>query len=334
MAVSISLKSLEQSLRTFPAARVIGCTTAGEFNQQRHGENGVSALALGPQVVKRCAVALATHELGVAAGVTRAAQQLSQQLGSSLRELDPKRHVGVVLVDGMRMREEGVNEALGDQAPLLSFVGGSAGDNLEFRETRVFVDVSADGAALMVLETLVPFTVLKSCSFESTGKVFKVTRADESSRTVYELDGKPVVEVYAKAVDRPPAELEKVFMDHPVGLLIDGQPWIRSPQRVLPDGGLRFYCQIRQGMDIHVMRSTDLVKDSRHALDDAAKKLGKPLQGGLAFNCILRRLEIDAKKLHAPFYASFDKLEVAGFHTYGESWLGHINQTLTALLFA
>jgi hypothetical protein len=48
----------------------------------------------------------------------------------------------------------------------------------------------------------------------------------------------------------------------------------------------------------------------------------------------LRRLEIDAKKLDGPFYESFKNLEVAGFHTYGESWLGHVNQTLTALLFA
>jgi hypothetical protein len=321
--------------KTFPAAQVVGCTTAGEFSQNQFGVNGVSALGLGSGVVKRCAAAVARTDSNAGQGVKQAMAALSKQLGQDVRELDPKKHVGVVLVDGMKMREEAVNEALGNGAPLLSFVGGSAGDNLDFKETRVFVngEVSPDGAALAVLEVAVPFTVLKSCSFESTGKVFKVTKADESTRTVYELNGKPVVQVYAEAVGLSPEKLDQAFMDHPVGLLIDGQPWIRSPQRVMPDGGLRFYCQIREGMDIHVMRSTDLVKDSRAALAAAATQLGGRVRGGLAFNCILRRLEIDAKKLDGPFYESFRNMEIAGFHTYGESWLGHINQTLTALLF-
>jgi hypothetical protein len=51
------------------------------------------------------------------------------------------------------------------------------------------------------------------------------------------------------------------------------------------------------------------------------------------FNCILRRLELDAKDWNDEFVATFDGIPAAGFHTYGESWLGHINQTLTAVMF-
>ncbi|MGZ7081522.1 MAG: hypothetical protein ACXVJT_19090, partial [Thermoanaerobaculia bacterium] len=61
---------------------------------------------------------------------------------------------------------------------------------------------------------------------------------------------------------------------------------------------------------------------------------GAPVSGGLAFNGVLRRLEMDAKDLHREFLHVFDGLQVSGFHTYGESWLGHINQTLTAVWFA
>jgi hypothetical protein len=56
------------------------------------------------------------------------------------------------------------------------------------------------------------------------------------------------------------------------------------------------------------------------------------MSGGLAFNCILRRLDMDAQSLHAPFLRTFEGLQCAGFHTYGESYLGHINQTLTSVL--
>ena len=51
------------------------------------------------------------------------------------------------------------------------------------------------------------------------------------------------------------------------------------------------------------------------------------------FNCILRRLEIDAEGLTEPFLAAFGEVPVAGFHTYGETWMAHVNQTLTGVVF-
>jgi hypothetical protein len=51
------------------------------------------------------------------------------------------------------------------------------------------------------------------------------------------------------------------------------------------------------------------------------------------FNCILRRLEMDQKDLGDEFVSTFGGIPASGFHTYGESWLGHINQTLTAVVF-
>src|SRR4029077_5646174 len=129
-----------------------------------------------------------------------------------------------------------------------------------------------------------------------------------------------------------PAELDShVFMSHPVGLMIDGEAWIRSPQCTVDGGGLKFFCNIAVGMKVRIMKSTDLVADAHSAIDAARKALGAPISGGLAFNCVLRRLEMDAKNLHEGFLDSFRGMQVSGFHTYGETWLGHINQTLTAV---
>ena len=258
------------------------------------------------------------------------------RLEIDLRTADPKRYVGVVLVEGLRMKEEQANAALGNAAPMLSFVGGSAGDGLDFKGTSVFCNgqVSSDGAALLLLDAAVPYAVGKTCSFEPLGPKHTVTRADVPERIVYELDGRPVLDVYAEAVGKAKSELDsQVFMTNPLGLMIDGKPWIRSPQRTLPDGGLKLYCQLLESTDIHVMRNLDLVADTRAEIERIRSELGGRLSGGLAFNCILRRLELDAKQQHRAFLEAFSGLEMGGFHTYGESWLGHINQTLTGLWF-
>lgn len=323
--------------RAFPAASVIGCSTAGELTHRVSRAGSVSLLALGPSKVRRAAAALAHFDQGVGAGIQQATEALSRALDLDLRTADPKRYAGVVLVEGLRMKEEAANAALGNAAPLLSFVGGSAGDNAEFKQTRVYCngETSDDGAVLLLLDVAVPFVIGKTCSFLPMSRALTVTRADVAQRVLYELDGRPVLEVYAELTRTPASELgSQTFMTHPIGVMIDGQAWIRSPQRIVEDGGLKLYCQLLEGSEVHIMQSTDLVEDTRRELARVRAALGGTFSGGLAFNCILRRLELDAKNLHGPFLHAFEGLEMGGFHTYGESWLGHINQTLTGLWFA
>lgn len=319
----------------FPGVPVVGCTTAGEFTERGNATGGVSAVALPRTIVTRAAAALAPLETGVDVAVGGAFGEVERALQVALREADPTRYVGLVLIDGLHGSEERVNEVLGNHAPLLSFVGGSAGDDLRFDRTDVFCgrETSSHGAVLLVLEMAVPFNIVKSCSFEPTERTFTITRADVASRTVWELDGRPAAEAYAEAVGCPVADLAaRVFMSHPLGLMIDDEPWIRSPMKVVDGGGIRFYCQILPGMDVSLMRSTDLVGETRNAFKRAMDELG-PASGAIVFNCILRRLEIDEKDLAADFVAALGGIPVAGFHTYGESWLGHINQTITGIMF-
>ncbi len=321
----------------FPGAEVIGCTTAGEFTESHNGLGGTTALVFPRSVVPVVSSAVASFDgADVQSAVNGALARIEEHLETGLRALDPAHHVGVVLIDGLNGREEEVNRTLGMAAPFLSFVGGSAGDNLEFRSTRVFRnrgETCDDGAALAVLRVDAPFTVLKTCSFTGTGQRFTVTKAVAADRTVYEVDGRPVLEAYAAALDIEPSALDSsVFMKHPLGVMIDDQPWIRSPQKATPDGGLRFYCTIPEGMEVEVMTSTDLVGDTGRAIAAARDELGGHVSGALLFNCILRRLEMDEEGSHGEFLATFSDIPTAGFHTYGESWLGHINQTCTGIL--
>jgi hypothetical protein len=319
----------------FPQAPVIGCTTAGEFTEKAGSTGGASAVVLPTGVVRRAAASLADLRHGVDDAVIGSVRHIEERLEISLRDVDPSRYVGFVLIDGLHGAEERVNEVLGNMAPLMSFVGGSAGDDLKFSRTDVYSGraTSAHGAALLVVDAAVPFTIIKSCSFEPAGRRFTITDADTAQRIVWELDGRPAAQVYAEAVGSAVVGLDREFMSHPLGLMIDGKPWIRSPQQVIEGRGIKFYCQILPGMEVELMNSTDLIGDTRAAIRSAVDELGGGASGAVMFNCILRRLEIDAKDLHQPFVDAIGGVPTAGFHTYGESWLGHINQTLTAVVF-
>jgi hypothetical protein len=320
----------------FPDAAAIGCSTAGEFTDKVTGIDGLTAVALPYGLLTGAVAALGDLSGGAAAGTEAVIADLEADLQVPLRDLDPACHLGFVLIDGMHGAEEEVNDVLGNNAPLLDVVGGSAGDDLAFERTWVAAGatVSYQGVALLVCQTAVPFHVVKTSSFVPTGRVLRITRADVATRTVLGFDDRPAVEAYAEAVGVPVADLDAtVWTQHPVGLMIDGKPWIRSPRALTDNGGITFYAQIMPGMEVEVMAATDLVAGTREAIDAAREALGGSASGAVLFNCILRRLEIEAQDAAAPFLASFGGLPLAGFHTYGETWMAHMNQTLTGVVF-
>ncbi|MFF0203698.1 FIST signal transduction protein [Streptomyces sp. NPDC005017] len=319
----------------FPDAVVVGCSTAGEFTDLHNGTGGISAVALPADVITHAAAVLGDLGEDPGRGTASALRTLEGLTHAQLRHLDPARHVGFVLIDGVRGAEEQVNDMLGNAAPLLNFVGGSAGDDFALESTWVAVgaDVSYEGVALMVCRSAVPFEIVKTCSFTPAGTLLRVTRADPEARLVHEFDGRPAAEAYADAVGVPLASLDvDTFMARPLGLMIDGHPWIRTPQGVAPGGALRFWAQILPGMEVEVMRPGALLPDTHAVLRRARLGLGGAA-GAVLFNCGFRRLEMDARNLSPAFPAALDGIRTAGFHTYGESWLGHVNQTLTGVVF-
>jgi len=320
----------------FPDAPTIGCTTAGEFNEREMGDGGVSAVAIPRGIVRRAISAMGDFRDGCDEGVRQAIRSLSAQWNVTLRDLDPSKYVGFVLIEGMHGYDERVNELLGDEAPLLNFVGGTAGDDLKFQSTAVFRDSQStnNGVALMLLELEVPFAVLKTCSYERLGKRLTITRVDKVARIVWEIDGRPAAEVYADALGITVDKLDpNEFATYPVALVMNDDPWIRCVQQVLDGGGLSFACRLLEGMEVEVMRSTDIIAATKIAVQNTVARLGGKTAGAVLFNCAWRKIELEKKKLDKEYLHIFEELPSAGFHTYGESWLGHMNCTLTGVVF-
>jgi hypothetical protein len=112
--------------------------------------------------------------------------------------------------------------------------------------------------------------------------------------------------------------------------MIGGEPFVRSPQRLDKDN-MVFYCNIKQGTELSILESRDIVKDTSAALQEMTKALGQ-VSGIINFNCILRTLELDAKGESDAYGQVFAKVPMVGFSTYGEEYIGHMNQTATMLV--
>jgi len=314
----------------FEGAKVFGCTSSGEIGGDQMLKGAVVAMAIDATTAPNVAVEV-IEDVSGANDVAAAVERLGQGIGGPLGGLDVSRHVGVILIDGMSAAEERVMDLVGNLVDI-PVVGASAGDDLAFETTHVFVGgkAHANAAVLAILEVPAGYDILKTQSFRVLDKKLRATQVDEVTRTVIEFDGKPAMVAYAEALGVDTGQAAKLFMNHPLGLMDGDEPYVRSPQRADGDK-LVFFCNIKQGTTLSVLESANIVEDTGAAL---AEQLGpEPSIAGLInFHCILRTLELEKRGQCGAYGALFSGLPSIGFSTYGEQYVGHVNQTSTMLV--
>ena len=318
--------------RFFPTAATFGCTTAGELVSGEMTKGAIVAMGFDADTVSRTQVALIEGIAASRDGIDRAFAEWESRLGQKMLDLDPERWVGIVLVDGLSGAEERVMERIGDLTNVV-FIGGSAGDDVAFKKTLVAASgrAASDAIVLALLECPNGFDVIKTQSFHATRHFLIPSKVDKDAREIIEFNGQPAAVAYAEALSVKLEDLAGQFMAHPLGLMIGGEPFVRSPQQVVGQS-VRFYCGVDEGMKLAVLDSTGIIEDTAQALKTALQH-NPGAKGLLNFNCILRTLELEDKGLTDAYGKVFADVPTVGFSTYGEEYIGHINQTATMLLF-
>ncbi len=317
----------------FPGVQVAGCTTAGEIGPAGCRDRSLTGVSF---TSTAC-----TPVVGVLEGLSDFRRQdgvaLAQDLRRRLRALAPGDGLSTfafLLVDGLFGHEEQLAHALQQGLGEVPLVGGSAGDALGFERTYVYHDgrFVSDAAVLVVAATPLPVTEFKTQHFVPTAERLVVTAADPERRVVSEINGLPAAAEYARLLGVEPGDLgPEHFAASPVVVVIDGNNYVRSIQRVEAGGGLKFYCAIDRGVVLRVARGEDLLENLEAAFARVRAQIGPP-QLVLTCDCILRRLEIDQKGLQAAVGEILRRNNSLGFNTYGEQFCGvHVNQTLTAV---
>lgn len=313
---------------------VTGCTTAGEIGE-RYQRDGIVAVAFGAESFRLHARLLPCPEEFTPTSVRAVVDALRAGLAFST-DLSPDGMFGIVLLDGLSLREEMMTSCLHSALRGVGLVGGSAGDSLAFRETRVLVEGAFHRAAgaLVLVESRLPFEIFRVQHFVPTDIEMVITAADPATRTVHEIDGAPAAEAYAACLGLRVDELTpSVFSQHPVMLEIGGEAFVRSIQRVNADGSLTFFCAIDEGLILTLAKASDCVTNLAM---EVARLHGSfaCIEGALGFDCILRRLELEATGRIPAAEAALAPLRLAGFSTFGEQIDAvHVNQTLTGVVF-
>ncbi|WP_349508860.1 FIST N-terminal domain-containing protein (plasmid) [Agrobacterium vitis] len=249
--------------------------------------------------------------------------------------------VALTFVDGLSASENYLMEAIyqAGRFPCL-FIGGSAGGKLDFRNTYIF-----DGSQIVENHAVVIFAkiasgtrfgVLKSQNFTPTGKSIVVIEACPETRKVNaalnidRVEIEPIVTTLCRLMQCAPQELSDRLKGYTFAVRVDDELFVRSISGIdLESGSVGFYCDVNAGDELHLVRATDFVGQTRSDLEQFMR--GKPEAIGAVINdCILRRLGNDRelKGLNMLW-----RIPAAGFSTFGELLGINVNQTLTALVF-
>ena len=315
----------------FQGTSVFGCSTAGEIISGQMLKDSVVVMALGKDTVADVAIEVVENII-TENRVPDAFRKFEEHYKAPMASLDIERFVGIILVDGLTAAEEKLMDKIGDLTDV-TFIGGSAGDDLAFKKTHVFANGKAFSNAAVIALLRLPkgFDVIKTQSFRCLDKTLTATEVDEATRKVISFNNMPAKDAYEKALNARPGEGANYFMSNPVGLMVGDEPYVRSPQQV-QESCMIFYCNIKEGMELKALESTDIVNDTRQAVQEKLKALGD-VEGIINFHCILRTLELMKKNQCEAYGAIFENIPTIGFSTYGEAYLGHINQTSTMLVF-
>ena len=321
-----------QMKEAFSPAVVFGCSTAGELANTQMLKNSVVAMAMNANIIEDIQVAT-IRDLSRTDGVNRAFDEFEEHFKIPMRDLDFQKYVGIILFDGLAGAEERTMETIGDLTRVL-FIGGSAGDDQKFVSTHVSANGNAysNAAVIALLKPSVKFDFIKTQSFRALDKHLVPTKINEQTREVCEFDGKPAVEAYANAVGCTRDEVAQHFMVNPFGLVVGHDDiYVRSPFRAEGDS-IYLFCHVKAGMDLALLESTNIIVDTKVALERKKMELGR-ISAIINFHCILRTLELEQKHQTDEYGRIFAGIPTIGFSTYGEEFIGHINQSSTMLVF-
>jgi hypothetical protein len=312
---------IEEVAKLFAGAAIVGCSTAGEISDEGVSEEScsITAVNFGATPVKAISRVLSSMGNSRLTG-----EQIGHDLAdSALRAMlvfGPGVQInGSALVDGL-------TSVVGSGVPLM---GGLASDGLAFKRTWTWgphgvtdnhvIGVGLYGDAL-------DFGHGCFGGWEAFGPERRITRCD--GNTLYELDGKPALDIYKRYLGDYAHDLPASGLLFPLAILGDDHQSVGLIRTIVgvdeSNGSLLLAGEIELNGDLKLMHaSTDeLVEGAQTAAKDALKMHSGNGDGlAILVSCIGRKLVMGERvdeEVEAVGSVIGSQVTLAGFYSYGE----------------
>ncbi len=333
-------EALARELQTwFPGVPVSGCSMSGGIAPAGGLDRGLVVIAFPAErfrIVSTVLDAIDHLDVERTASAVRALRRTLDPL-DPCRDGDPTasgRRFALSLIDGLANSEETVVSAIAWALDGIPIVGGSAGDDLRFRDAVVIHGgrIHRKAAVLVLVETDFSVEIFKSDNFEPTQTKFVVTASDGERREVQELNAEPAAREYAMAIGLDPEGLSPMsFAAYPLAVKVGGEYFCRSIRRMNEDGSLSFFCAVDEGVVLTLAEPRDIVASTRDELSRLDAQLGG-VDLIIGFECVLRRLDAESRQVRHGITDLYRRYNVVGFETFGEQYRAmHLNQTFTGI---
>lgn len=268
----------------------------------------------------------------------------ARELGVRPSDLDPRRHVGLVVDDGYKLKKEEFLVGMLDVNPSVTLIGGGAsnvtppGPGVDVSpEVHVDGEVATDVVATALFRMDAPWSAIRHHAYTPTNERVVVTKVDPTAKCAIELDGKRAVDRWAELAGVEVAELEKqaALVKLSTAIKVGREYFMRSPWQPLPDGSIMFANMLTEGTELHVMKLGDMpAMLSNFFSDELTHKLQEP-RGVLAFDCGMRGFVSNMMGWNGGVAEGFGKAPpLVGMAACFELCNGfQINSTMTGLAF-
>jgi hypothetical protein len=328
--------------RTYPKAVVIGCSTAGEIYGTRVYDSSISLTAV---AFDSAHIAFRSLSLDDCLNSFEAGKILAGQLSP-----EGLKHV-FVISEGVSINGSLLCKGISSILPMdISATGGLAGDQGLFKASFVYTPEGPAGNALSLLgfygrELKVGYG--HKGGWTPFGLDRHITRSKEN--ILYELDGKPALELYKKYLGEQADGLPATGLLFPLRVNVSGkEPYlVRTILGVNEqDGSMIFAGDMPQGSCVRLMKANmeKLVEGAAKAAEIALKEMGGAEPDlALLISCVGRKLVLKQRaeeEVESVREVLGKNTALTGFYSYGEicpTMPGDIcelhNQTMTITTF-